>query len=417
MPASIHRCLVPALALVLQLSPPRAAAEESLGATSTARPDMPTLRFITGSTAKLEQLVGEEDKEQHHPTRSRTLTRYGIEGTDLGYSFEHDGRVFFLFGDTVGRLGGAKDTIATTTATDPEAGVPLDFLREGADYLTIEPPGIRMGAFEVPVSGISLAGRMYVMVRTNHTADFKEDAAALTDRSVLTRFVPPASFQPLRTISQLPAGHFATTSIHLEPNGPSDGLPPGGPYVFIWGTGAYRKSDVFLSIVPASHFEGGTGTQFYAGLSQGKPIWSTSEADARPVHENGTLGDVSVTWSRDLQLWLMTYDRRAPLPRGIAFTYSRTPWGPWAEPQLLLDPQRDAVGRYIHRANSDDGLAGPVIGKANQAHPNAVQGGVYAPFVIERFTRARDHELLLYYVMSTWNPYVVVLMKSRFAIE
>jgi hypothetical protein len=36
---------------------------------------------------------------------------------------------------------------------------------------------------------------------------------------------------------------------------------------------------------------------------------------------------------------------------------------------------------------------------------------------VERWTRVTDAELTVYYVLSTWNPYVVVLMKSRFEIR
>jgi len=43
--------------------------------------------------------------------------------------------------------------------------------------------------------------------------------------------------------------------------------------------------------------------------------------------------------------------------------------------------------------------------------------GAYAPYVIERFTKLEGSELSLYYVLSTWNPYVVVLMKSRVGLE
>ena len=171
----------------------------------------PVLSYEAGSTIKIQQLLGEEDKQLHQPTLSRTFTRYGIQGTDLGNSFENGGRVYFLFGDTVGRLDRALDTIATTDATDPERGVRLDFLTSGSDYLTIQPPGISMGAFEVPVAGINLGGQVYVAVSTNHSADES------TDRSVLTKFTPPANFQPLRTISQLPAGHFVKMSLHIAP--------------------------------------------------------------------------------------------------------------------------------------------------------------------------------------------------------
>jgi hypothetical protein len=379
---------------------------------AAANAGAPTIRYIPRSTEKVEQLLGEEDKERHQPTLSRTVSRYGIEGTDLGNSFEHDGRVYFLFGDTVGRLGRALDTIATTDATDPEKSVRLDFLTYGRDYLTIQPPGISMGAFEVPVAGISLGGKMYVAVSTNHSEDRS------TDRSVLTRFTLPAKFQPLRTISQLPAGRFVKMSCHIEPE-PIVGMPPGGPFVIIWGTGTYRQSDAYLSVVPEAQFETGKGTRYFTGLdSGGAPIWTEKESDAKPIVENGTLVDLSVTWCKDLSLWLMTYDRRSP-NNGVAFSYSRTPWGPWSEPQLVFNAVRDgAAGKFIHVPGSrpPDGLAGPVIGKG-QANPEAVHGGAYAPYVVERWTRVHDSELVIYYVLSTWNPYVVVLMKSRLHVE
>jgi hypothetical protein len=114
----------------------------------------------------------------------------------------------------------------------------------------------------------------------------------------------------------------------------------------------------------------------------------------------------------------MTYDRRAPMP-GIAFSYSRTPWGPWSPPQILFNAVRDgASGRFIHNpdARPDDGVAGPVIG-SGQANPAGVRGGAYAPYVVERWTKRQGSELNLYYVLSTWNPYVVVLMKSRLQVE
>ncbi len=374
----------------------------------------PVLRYMPGSSIKIEQLIGEWDKERHQPTLSRTFTRYRIAGTDLGYSFSHKGRTYFLFGDTVGALDHALDTIATTGASNPEHGVRLDFLTaHGRPYLTIQPPGISMGGFEVPVGGISLDGRIYVVVRTNHSAGFS------TDRSVLTQFMPPSTFRPLRTISQAPAGRFLTMSMHIEP-GQVAGLPAKGPFVLIWGTGRYRRSDAYLSVVPKAGFETGWGTRYFAGLNAaGLPVWSANEQDAKPIVRNGTMGDVSVTWCADLRLWLMTYDSRHPAIQGIEFSYSRTPWGPWSTPQLLFNARRDgALGKFIHDPSirPDDGLAGPVIGKG-QRNPRGVLGGAYAPYIVERWTRVKGSDLNLYYTLSTWNPYVVVLMKSRFEVQ
>jgi hypothetical protein len=376
-------------------------------------PVTPVLRYIPGSTSKMEQLIGDEDKERRGPTLSRSFTRFGVLGTDLGYSFEHDGHAFFLFGDTIGHVSRAEDTIARTDARDPEKGVRLDFLMDGkGKYMVINPPAISMGPFETPIGGISLNGRMYVVVRTSHSEDWSKDCA------VLTRFIPPDKFQPLRTMSAPPTARFITQSLHVQP-GSMPRLPPGGPYVFIWGTGKYRGSDAYLSIVPAAQFETGKGTLYFTGTdAAGEPSWSGKEADAKPAVKNGSLGDLSVTWCKDLALWLMTYDRRVPTDC-VAFSYSRTPWGPWSEPQSIFNPLRDhALGKFIHnpRANPPDGLAGPVIGKP-KSQWQAMVGGFYAPYVVERFTKVVGPELHIYYCLSTWNPYVVVLMKSRFRVE
>ncbi|MGP8096198.1 MAG: DUF4185 domain-containing protein [Steroidobacteraceae bacterium] len=247
-----------------------------------------------------------------------------------------------------------------------------------------------------------------------------------TDRSVLTLVsfpVTPTGFRPLRTISQRPDGKFLKMSLHTQP-GPISGLPDSGPFVLIWGTGHYRQSDVYLSIAPASQFESGNGVLYYAGLdANGSPRWEPHEIAAIPITTNGTLGDVSVIWCQELNLWLMTYDSRAPAIAGILFSYSATPWGPWSDPQLLFNARSNgALGQFIHDPGitPDDGLAGPVIGKG-QKNPAAVHGGAYAPYMIERWTRVRrrsaeDRVVDIYYVLSLWNPYVVVLMTSRLQV-
>jgi hypothetical protein len=371
------------------------------------------LRYIAASTVKLEQLIGQEDKQTHQPTLSRTFQRYQIRGAELGASFDHEGHTYFLFGDTIGRQGRAVSTLATSDALDPEAGVELKFVTVGGQYLTIEPPGIAVGALDVPVGGISLSGHIYVALSTKFSKDHT------TERGVLTRFDPPSSFTSVRTISERPAGHFIRITPRVEP-APIAGLPPGGPYVLIWGTGKYREDDAYLSVVPVASFESGKGTRYFAGLNAaGAPSWSDNESDATPILKEGTLGDLSVTWCKDLGLWLMTYDRRLQ-PNGIAFSYSRTPWGPWSEPQLIFNMIRDgALGKFIHdpHAQPDDGLAGPIFGFRKLNNAEDVRGGAYAPYMVERWAKVQGSELHLYYVISTVNPYVVVLMKSRLAID
>jgi hypothetical protein len=371
------------------------------------------LQYIPESTVRLEQLIGDQDKQLRRPTNNQTFTRFGIEGTELGYSFEHQGHAYFLFGPTVGRVPHEPNTMATTATVNPEGGVNLDFVTSGGNYIPIQLADTTARLLDVPVGGISIDRQMYVAMITNFVRGQN------TDRSVLTKFVAPSTFQSIRTISQLPAGRFIRMSMHAQPNSVS-GLPAGGPFIFVWGTGKNHESDAYLSIVPASQFESGKGTRYFAGLDTANtPSWSDNESDATPILKDGTLGNVSVTWCKDLGLWLMTYDRRTQ-PMGIAFSYSRTPWGPWSEPQILFNAVRDnGFGKFIHnpRRKIDDGLAGPVMGRRNAANADEIHGGAYAPFVVERWTKVQGKTLNLYYVMSTGNPYLVVLMESRLQIE
>ncbi len=63
----------------------------------------------------------------------------------------------------------------------------------------------------------------------------------------------------------------------------------------------------------------------------------------------------------------------------------------------------------------DSKLAGPVI----NVRPPAIEqwGGEYAPYMVERFSRFKDDTLTIYYLMSTWNPYTVVLMRTDLRVE
>ncbi len=87
--------------------------------------------------------------------------------------------------------------------------------------------------------------------------------------------------------------------------------------------------------------------------------------------------------------------------------------------QVIFNSVRDgALGKYIHdpQLKPDDGLSGPVIGKG-QPDPNDVAGGGYAPYVVERWTKVQGSELDIYYVLSTWDPYVVDLLRSALRIQ
>src|SRR4051812_19784437 len=225
------------------------------------------LEYLPNSTSKVEQLIGDVDAQTKQPTLNRTLTRFGVQGTDLGYSFPYKGQTVFLFGDTIGAKGG--DAIAWSGSADPIGPLALNFMT-GSDgqYLPLQPAGVDMGPYEVPVGGIEVNGVMYVAVKSAVARDWP------TAVTVLTRYDENTNaFTAVRPLSKLPDGHFITLSMRNAPQG-LPGLPTNEPYVLIFGSGDYRKSKAYLAAVPAAGFESGVGTVYYSGRDSKGPQWS-----------------------------------------------------------------------------------------------------------------------------------------------
>lgn len=403
----------------------------------------PLLTWITNSSVKVEQIIGDKDwanaaRGITTPTASQTVTRFHILGNDLGCSFEDDGKVVFLFGDTISEDNSnlnfhAGDTFAWSTNTDATAGLLLNFYTNNVSPITngfplfVRPPGIQMGADDVPDSGFRLNGQTYLICHTG--SDVRNPDPHLESYSVLVSFDETnQTFATNRTISMLNSnldarsvmqGHFVSCSPRVV-----------GTNVFIFGLGEYRATDVYLQVVPTNNLLSGMGTRYFAGMTNGGPVWNDCESNAVPVvadnptngppwpGDSPTIGNVSVIFSTNLNLWLMTYDggRQKPKTRGVYFCYAPEPWGPWSTPQLIFNDTRDhASGVFIHNPSQvpDDGLEGPTIGSND---PTNTAGGAYAPFMIERFTTVASNTLTIYYTLSTWNPYTLVRMRSDFTI-
>lgn len=178
------------------------------------------LTYIAGSSAKVEQIIGDCDWQAKDgncsPTASQTVTEFNTLGMYIGSSFEYAGKAVFLFGDSISQDTNlvnyrAGDALAWTTSTDPEAGLQLNFyMKSEGSPLFVRPPGINMGGNNVPNAGISLSDGVYVLC--NVGADSL--AGKPSDHSILVRFDEASrSFTTLRTVSTLP-GHFVSGSMH-----------------------------------------------------------------------------------------------------------------------------------------------------------------------------------------------------------
>ena len=120
---------------------------------------------VPGSLQRVCQLTGEHDRTTGRPVPSRTLSTAGLVGTDLGSSVDLGDRLVFLFGDTWPDPG-LGDTVAWTTATEPEADLRLTFATDPSGRFRtfvlqdrFVPSGRGgTGVFEVPTGGFRMAG-------------------------------------------------------------------------------------------------------------------------------------------------------------------------------------------------------------------------------------------------------------------
>ncbi|HXR03149.1 MAG TPA: hypothetical protein VN836_00400, partial [Verrucomicrobiae bacterium] len=238
----------------------------------------PVLTWISNSSVKLEQVIGDVDWATGSNTVSQTITRFNIVGTDISSSFVCGTNRIFFFGDTIGSNADyhAADPVAWSTTTNGEQGLLLNFFTnsDGSDVF-VNPIGIDMSGDDTPNAGICISNVIYVICNTgaNHNGTNTAQKRA-GDYSVLVTFDQTnLTFQTNRTISVVTnGGHFIINTLHLF-----------GTNVLMFGAGAYRASDIYLATTPVSSYLSGSGTLYFTGLTNGQPAWSSIETNAVPV--------------------------------------------------------------------------------------------------------------------------------------
>ncbi len=360
---------------------------------------------LTHRAQKIVQLTGEFDREGWNGTGkpkfafNRTESRFGIIGTDLGVSFAHRDRLYFLFGDTWRVVHSIPnddfDSIAFCTDANADDGLDLTFLPQ--------PPlvnGITQGAFEVPLDGVSWNDSMYVFFSTDHRA---VGIYTMMGRSILARSDNNGlDFTLLYEVSRYKFINVSAMIVDAREHG----LPGDGPQLVVFGSGRYRSSDVYLAVKPAARLEEPGGFLFYAGgLSQ--PQWSSDEDGAVPLFGEGCVGELSVRWNPLLGAWMCLYNADWPADRssvgGIVMRWARRPYGPWSQGDLAFSVD-DGLGKFMHLPGVDHTQEG--LGSDRSAD----LGGMYGPYQIPQYTRRSDNGVRIYFTMSTANPYQAMLM-------
>lgn len=218
--------------------------------------------------------------------------------------------------------------------------------------------------------------------------------------------------------------------------------------LLMWGRPGFAATagttaDLYLLHHPLPGLQGPSGPtswqpRYFAGLKAGQPTWSDDQAEAVPVIEDEAIGQVlqhSIAWVPSLNQFVMLYGGRLPFPftlvpndpnAGIRLRTAPHPWGPWSDPQLIWNATAESA-----YGGCPNGVLYPPLGggcaqtdpfrpgglkmcPAPSPNPNLDFGVEYGVNILSTFTKPgpEPNSATIYWNISTWNPYRVVLMKT-----
>jgi hypothetical protein len=395
------------------------------------------------STVRIAQLTGGYDPEGK-PFLNDTVP-WRVAGVDLGANAEHNGRLYFFFGDVVPTPGASwppydSDLIAYTEDKNPEPnGFRLTpVTHDGVFYpFTVHLPGrpsvgIQLLQNDTPTGAFSYGGKAYVFLawhdRSKPGQPFHSSIASSTDPS------RPVPFEWIAHLSP----RFSQVAPWVITNSEVAGLPStNGEGLILFGQGATPDGQgaVSLAWIPLQPVLGPdlSGIRYYTQASEPSRRWTTNATDATQLFKTRWFwSSLSVGRIPETGRWILLYQRTArpqALEESIVARLASSPWDfldPTEAGEIpIFTPAKDGAYRvaagdgtvlnrgYMHRESSTvaDGLdhLPPTIGGA---------GFAYGAYLLNRYTRwdAASRSVTLYYLMSTATPYQVQLMRSQLRI-
>lgn len=299
---------------------------------------------------------------------NRTDVEFDVNGTDLGSMFTAGDTLYIAFGDTFGCCrpagGGAggknwrNNTLAYTTDRDLEDGITFDGMitnSRGQARAAL----LRRGSDVtiIPTHGIAIDDRLYL-----HYMAVKEwgppgkwtlnrSGWAYSDDGAQSWMQPDDAVWQGDT-------NFGQTAL-VEHSG----------YVYVFGIHGGRFGPVQLARIPRDAVLDMDAYEYWDGVAWADDLDAAVDIASAPV------GELSVAWNAFLDRWIMTY--LDEVRRAIVIREAPDLTGPWSTPLEVVsaDEYPSLYGAYLHPWASD----GETI----------------------------------YFNMSQWGPYNVLLMRAR----
>lgn len=297
---------------------------------------------------------------------NETHTKYHVDGTDLGHTFEHDGAIYMVFGDTFGPAKSDwRSNVAAVIETDQDPSDGLTFDRMITDLPDHAKALISQSDVEgvevtvIPTYGVSVGDRMflhYMAVRKwgDHGRwELNQSGLAYSDDDGETWTVDPAATWPGDS-------NFGQVAI-VEVVG----------YAYFFGIPGGRFGGAQLARVPEEQILEKAAHEYWDGAA-----WVGDEAVAETIVP-APVGELSVRWNAYYQQWVMMYlneDKYA-----VVLRTADCLTGPWSEERTV------ATGAEYPQ--------------------------LYAPFMLPRWNDGPE----IYFAMSQFGPYQVYLMQTALA--
>ncbi len=325
-----------------------------------------------------------------------TIKKFAITGTDLGIMWDNgdpgNRQVLMAFGDTYGycgvrgqqwryntlfrtRDGALANTIEVPNGavSDQYSGSPLwapGLSKQIINSLKFAPTETGI----IPSAGIAAGGNQYVNFMSvknwdsdgRWTTNFSAIAVSPDNGEhwgVYPDSVRPASPNTVDRVSYVAGNENFQQGAFLKPG-------PGDPYIYSFGTPPGRGGSAYVSrVLPA----GVPDLRRYEYWSSDANAWVPNNPGAATVVIPGPVGEMSAQFNTYLKQYLVLYGNGA---NDVVARTAPAPQGPWG-PEMLLAKSWD------------------------------IPGGIYAPF-LHPWSTGKE----LYYNLSLWSAYNVMLMKT-----
>lgn len=364
------------------------------------------------------------------PTPNDVQHRANVLGADLGIPVVHDDRLFLLFGDTIGFAGiwspAESHPDAIGFGSDPASAIagqpsllcndlrvvtlaPAQSVGPGVDPSVVAdfaagamtaPSGHAIGEyihnpagdngatfpylpgdFEVPSGAFASGDSIYVFYTTVISAAQPVMTASYLARWRQPSTAGPPAYEILYAVDERGTGplhgHFINIAAEVD-----------GDYVYLFGTGEYRNSAVYLAR-------------------------KRLDALATPggFEELGTIlpttgyGETSVRYFPELGRWILLAEESLPLSNRIVASFAPSPTGPWSVP-LIVHDMADPAFRDAYCCTTDDDCQ-------QQQMFNCDRTGFYGSYLLPGIA-IDGAAFSIAYTLSSFSPYNVALFHATF---